>query len=177
MREINLLLHFIGLGLLVTIQIAGFVLNSQYKKAPDLQTKAIYLRALRPIGLLSPVAILLMLITGIGNMYLLGMFSTSNTMETHATTMHSQGIILIDFPLLEKKIAVFIVAATLGIIMGIMSRKRGSLVASMVKGDAPQNANTFLEVLDKKIQTLSIVMSFLLLTLIYLSVLGRIGSW
>ncbi len=68
-RELTLLFHFIGFGLLVAIQVAGFILDSHYRKATDLQTKATLLRALKPIGLLSPIAIVLQLVTGIGNMH------------------------------------------------------------------------------------------------------------
>lgn len=72
LREIFLIIHFLGIGLFVATLIPGFILDSQYRKASDIRTKAILLRALRPIGLLSPLAVLLMLATGVANMRYLG---------------------------------------------------------------------------------------------------------
>ena len=156
-RELALLFHFLGLGLFVTIQVAGFVLEFQYKKAPDLQTKAVILRALRPIGLLSPVAVVIMIITGLINMNQLAIeFST--------------------FMWLQEKLAVFVVAVVVGVFFGIRARKRGALVASMIQGKAPNDAETQLRGLDKQIMILSIVMPILFLAVVYLAVQGRLGA-
>ena len=156
-REINLLIHFLGFGLLVTINVAGIVLNSQYKRAPDLQTKATILRALRPIGLLSPLAILIMLVTGIGNMHFLGLG-------------------LLDMGWLTAKVIFFSIAAISGILLGVVSRKRGKLVGEMAAGKPPANANEMLASYDKQISLSSIVMPLLLVIILWLSIYGRLGG-
>jgi hypothetical protein len=153
----SLFFHFIGFGLLVTLNVAGIILNSQYKKAPDLQTKAIILRALKPIGMLSPIAVLLMLVTGIGN-------------------MHSLGLDLMSMAWLAYKIVFFAIAAISGVIFGIISRKRGTLVGSMIKGNAPANANELLQSYDKQIKIGYIVFPILMVIILCLSIYGRLGG-
>src|ERR1041385_1253511 len=153
----SLFFHFIGFGLLVPLNVAGIILNSQYKKAPDLQTKAIILRALKPIGMLSPIAVLLMLVTGIGN-------------------MHSLGLDLMSMAWLAYKIVFFAIAAISGVIFGIISRKRGTLVGSMIKGNAPANPNELLQRSDKQIQIGYIVFPILMVIILCLSIYGRLGG-
>ena len=71
-REISLFFHFVGIGLFFTILVAGTILEFQYRKTQSLEARETLLRALKPIGLLSPVATLIMLGSGIGNMTALG---------------------------------------------------------------------------------------------------------
>lgn len=159
-RELTLLFHFIGFGLIVAIQVAGFVLDSHYRKATDLQTKATLLRALKPIGLLSPIAIIIQLVTGIGNMHAIGIpFSEIGS-----------------YPWLLYKTIVFVIAATLGMIMGVKSKKRGALVGLMLKGEAPANAQELLGGYDKQIRMFSSIMPLLMLIILYLSIYGRLGG-
>ena len=156
-RELTLLFHFLGFGLLMTINVAGFILNRQYRNAPDLQTKATILRSMRPIGLLSPVAILIMLITGIGN-------------------MHALGIGIFTFGWLAYKIVFYTIAVISGTILGITSRKRGALVGQMAAGTAPANAEQLLTGYDKQIDLFYIVMPLLMLCILWLSIYGRLGG-
>ena len=156
-REINLLIHFLGFGLLVTINVAGFILNSQYRKSQDLQTKATILRAMRPIGLLSPLAILIQLATGIGNMHFLGL-----------------GIL--DMGWLTAKIIFFAIAAISGILMGIVARKRGKLIGEMASGKAPAASEQLLQSYDRQISLSYVVMPILLIIIVWLSIYGRLGG-
>ena len=156
-REITLLLHFIGLGLIITTIAAGSILNAQYRKSTDLQSKATILRALRPVGLLSPVGMLIMLITGIGN-------------------MHSLGLGLLTLGWLTAKIIFFAIAVFSGVLFSIISRKRGSLIQQMVAGNAPGNADELLKGYDRQVGLSYFVMPLLLLIILYLSVLGRLGA-
>ncbi len=156
-HQLTLLFHFIGFGLLVTINVAGFILNRQYKTAPDFQTKSIILRSLRPIGLLSPIAILLMLITGIGN-------------------MHNIGLGLFDAAWLAYKIIFFAIAAISGILFGVIARKRGMLVQQIAVGKAPADANDKLRGYDSQISLFYIVMPILLLIIVWLSIYGKLGG-
>jgi hypothetical protein len=151
-----LVIHFFGFGLLVTINVAGFILHRQYLNAADLQAKAVILKASRPIGLLSPLALGIMLITGIGN-------------------MHSIGVGLLDLGWLTAKIGVFAVAAISGVLMGITARKRGALVGQMAAGKAPENASALLSGYDKQIGLFYVVLPLLLVLIVCLAVYGRLG--
>ncbi len=156
-RIFSLYFHFIGLGLLVTATVAGFILNAQYKKAKDIHTKATILRTTRPIGLISPAASLIMLVTGIGN-------------------MHSLGYSVLDLPgWLAYKIILFVIALVSGILFGILSRKRGMLVGQMAAGTAPPNAEQALKSYNSQVSVSYLVMTLLLLIILFLSIIGRLG--
>ncbi|MEI7673694.1 MAG: hypothetical protein WCK00_16440 [Deltaproteobacteria bacterium] len=117
----TLLLHMIGLGMLFTAVIGGWILNMQYQKADDWKTRAIILKSLRPIGLLSPIAVLVMLISGIGNMH-----------ATHVGIFTERWLTL--------KILFFTASAGLGIYAGILGAKRGKLVARIAGGTAAEGS-------------------------------------
>lgn len=157
MREFNLILHFLGFGLLMTTLVAGFVLDSLYRKAKEIQAKATILQTLRPLGLISPFAIVLMLVTGIGNMHVLG-------------------IGLFDFGWLSAKIIFFAIAAINGLTFAAKSRQRGKLVAQMTSGDAPADAESQLKQLDAQHRWFYVVNGILILVIISLAVYGRLGG-
>jgi len=156
-REINLVFHFIGFGLFVTILIAAFIVERQYRKAPDLLAKATLLGVTRSIGLLSPFAVLLMLLTGIGN-------------------MHFLGIGLFDFGWLTAKVIFFAIAAVNGVLYGIRGRKRGALIMRLAKGEAPADAEATIKDYDKQQWAFYVVNAILLLLIVSLSVYGRLGG-
>ena len=156
-HQLTLLFHFLGFGLLVTLNVAGFILNRQYKKAQDFQTKAIILRSLRPIGLLSPVAVIIMLITGIGNMQILG-----------------YGLLTVGW--LTAKIIFFAIAVISGALFGVVMQKRGKLVQQIATGQAETNATERLQGYDKQISLFHIVMPILLLIIVWLAIYGRLGG-
>ena len=152
------MVHFFGLGLLVTSMVAGLILNIQYKKAKDISTKAILLRAARPIGLISPIASLIMLISGIGNMHMLG-YS------------------VLELPgWLAYKIVFYALAVVSGILFGVQARKRGALIQQMSAKTAPANADELLSGYDKQVSLSYIVMPIIFLIILYLSVMGRLGA-
>ena len=156
-REILLVTHFLGFGLLVTILLSSYILSAHYRKAPELQSKATILRAMKSIGLLSPLAILIMLITGIGN-------------------MHAIGVGLFTFGWLTAKIILFAIAATNGIIVGIKSQKRGMLIGKMLKGDAPPDAEATVKQIDGQVKIFLYTNTILLLLIVILAVYGRLGG-
>ena len=156
-QELNLLLHLIGFGLLATTSVAGLFLHLQYRKAPDLEAKAALLRAMRPIGLLSPVAVLILLVTGIGN-------------------MHAIGAGLLTLGWLTAKIIFFAMAVISGALFSIKSKQRSALVQKMISGGAPPYSEDRVELLDRQILLFHIVMPLLILIILYLSVIGRLGA-
>ncbi len=157
LREIFLVIHFIGLGFFVATLVPGFILDSQYRRATDIQTKAILLRSLRPIGLLSPIAVLVMLITGIAN-------------------MRSLGLGLFDLGWLTAKIIFFALAVISGALFGIKAQKRAKLIHQMIKNEAPSDAESQLREFDRQQRLFYIVQPILLLIIISLAVYGRLGG-
>jgi hypothetical protein len=155
--EITLLFHLIGFGILLTVSLAGMILNSRYRKAPDLATKLVILRALRPIGLLSPIGMVVMLITGIGN-------------------MHSIGAGVLEYGWLTGKIFLFAIAVISGILFGITSRKRTQLIESMARNEGPAGAEALVKSYDAQIGLFYVVLPLLLLVILALSVYGRFGG-
>lgn len=157
LREIFLIMHFLGLGLLIATLIPGYIVDSQYRRATDIQTKATLLRALRPIGLLSPLAVLVMLVTGIAN-------------------MRSLGVGLFDLGWLTAKIIFFALAVISGALFGVKAQKRGKLIQQIAKGEAPPDAESQLKEFDRQQRLFYIVQPILLLIIISLSVYGRLGG-
>ena len=157
MIEATLLFHLIGLGLLTTALVGGIIVHRQYKKAPDLRTAALILRAGRPFGLLSPIAMAIMLVTGIGN-------------------MHAIGAGLLTLGWLSAKISLFAVAVVAGIGLSVVARKRGALVHAMSLDDAGTGAAIRLASFDRILVVGQVLLSVLLAGILYLSVIGVLGA-
>jgi protein-S-isoprenylcysteine O-methyltransferase Ste14 len=156
-RELTLLFHFLGFGLLMTGVVAGFILDRQYRKAPDFAAKATILKSAKPIGIISPFASLIMLVSGIGNMHFLGLG-------------------LMDTGWLAWKIMFYAIAVVSGILFGITARKRGALVAQMAAGTSPADAAVKLKGYDGQISLFYLVLPLLLLIILCLSIYGRVGG-
>ncbi len=156
-RLVTLLIHFFGFGMLVTVVLAGFILDRQFRKAPDPPSKAAVLRNLKVIGLLSPLAMLIMLLTGIMN-------------------MRNLGVGLFDLGWLAYKIVFFVIAVISGILFGIRSRQRGSLVQKVAAGSAPADAEVHLKALNTQILLFYFVMALLLVIIVALSIYGHLGG-
>lgn len=157
MFEATLLLHFIGLGLLVTAMVGGILLHRQYKNAPDLRSKALILKASKPFGLLGPIGTVLMLVTGIGN-------------------MHAIGAGLFTLSWLTVKIALFAVATVVGLSVGVLAKKRGALVHAMSLGDGGPDAEGRLASFDRTIVIGHLLLPLLMIGILYLSAAGRLGA-
>ena len=98
-----------------------------------------------------------MLLSGIGNMRLLGYG-------------------LLDLGWLTAKIIFFAIAVISGALFGIVARKRGALVQIMAAGTAPANAQETLSGYDRQVSLFNIVMPILLLIILWLSIYGRLGG-
>jgi hypothetical protein len=153
----TLFFHFIGLGILCTTLVAGFILNRQYLRAPELKTKATILRSMKPIGLLSPLGSLIMLVSGIGN-------------------MHALGYTVLELPgWLAYKIIFYALTVISGILFGITSGKRGKLVQLMVAGTAPEKADETLRAYERQINLFYPVLTLIFVIILLLSISGRLG--
>ena len=152
-QNLTIFIHLIGFGLVCTVQLTGILLELRYRKAKDLQSKASILTLIKPFGILSPVSVLIMLITGIGNMEFLGF-----------------GIFSAGW--LTAKIIFFALLVIAGLIFGLKSRQRGSIIQSMIKGDGVPGPKELLLNTEKQITLSYIVMPILLLIILLLTVYG-----
>jgi hypothetical protein len=153
----SLFFHFIGFGLLLTTTVAGYILNRQYKKATDVEAKLVILRSIKPIGIISPIAMLLMLITGIGN-------------------MHSLGYTLLDLPgWLAYKIILFAIAFISGILFAVKSRKRVIVFQEIATGKSTTHGEQTMASYDQQINLFYLVSAVLLALILFLSINGRLG--
>lgn len=137
--------------MLFTAGVGGWIVGQQYNKAKDYKEKSVILRSARPLGLLGPIGITIMLITGIGNMHLraLGLF-----------TEHW----------LSVKILLFAIAATNGIFFGIRAAKRGKMVGQLAAGTAPADIEAKVKSMDAQFRIFYIVQITLLLLILILSI-------
>jgi len=132
--QVSLLFHLIGTGILFASLVGGWIVHNAYLRAETLQAQGQLLKVLKPIGLLGPVGILIMLVTAFGNLAGLGF-------EFSAETVTMQWVM--------DKTILFVLASANGIIFGIRSAKRGKLVMSMIQGNAPADAQLQKEKYDK----------------------------
>ncbi len=151
--------HLIGFGLVATLLVTGWLTHKQYMAATDFKTKSVILASARSVGLLSPFTILILLITGVGN-------------------MHARGLGLFDETWLGIKVTLFAIAAVNGILFGIRSKKRGMLVAQLAEGTAAADGGSRLAGMDKSALVFYIIQTILLTTILILTVWkpGRYGA-
>ena len=147
----TMIFHLLGFGLLCSSVIGSWILGGRYRRAEGWKTKRTILGLLRPIGLLSPVASGVMLLSGIGNLVAKGY----------------------EMPLpswLHVKLAVFVIVLAAGFYSGICGKRRGAIIAHLADGDAPANAETAVVRLDRRLQSILMLQVIALLVIIVLSV-------
>lgn len=149
--QISMLFHFIGIGFIFTALLGGWILNAVYDRAGNYQSKLIVLKSLRRVGLLSPVAIGLLLLSGGAN-------------------MHFAGYALSSTPWLSTKIILFLIAAIVGMVFGAKGSKRAILVSGLADGSAPEGADMKLQVVDRQQRLFYMFQSIMILAILILSV-------
>jgi uncharacterized membrane protein SirB2 len=149
--QILLVIHLLGFATLFSATVGGWILHAHYRNAGDYQSKALLLKSLRPFGILSPVAVLVMVASGIGNMVYFGLGPFSEGW------------------LSAKLVVVFIIVVN-GIIFGTRSVRRGKLVAELAEGGASEHTRTGINALDKQLSGFYAAQLMLLLIVLVLSV-------
>ncbi len=150
--------HLLGFGFITTSLTAGWILERHIRKTNDGNQKLLLLSASRTIGLLSPIASFLMLITGIANIM--------NVFGTSLSVLYSVGW-------LDAKIILFAFMLVNGAVFGpILSRKRTKLIQSIAAQTAPADAEETVKIYGKNLSTFYFVQSLLLLVILFLSVWG-----
>jgi uncharacterized membrane protein len=149
----SLLVHFVGLGLIFTSIIAGWILTGHYKRSGDWNAKSIHVRSLRAIGLLSPIGVLVMLVSGIGNM----------TLGPRPYTLFSDSW-------LSTKLVLVVLLVAAGVFFGIKSGHRTKLVHRVAAGSAPGDAEETIRALDRQQRWFYVLEAVLLLIILVLSI-------
>ncbi|MGA9119026.1 MAG: DUF2269 family protein [Bacteroidota bacterium] len=156
--HISLVVHFVGIGMLFTALFGGWIVNGQYRSAPDWPTKMLHLKTLRRVGLMSPLGVLVMLLSGIGNM----------TLGPHQYTVFSDGW-------LSAKLALFLVAILVGALSSFQSVRRSRMVGKLSAGETEKVNEGTLHSIEKQLRLSSLLQFVLILGIIILSVTRPLG--
>lgn len=152
LHDVSMLIHYIGIGLIFTTLFGGWILNRQYLKAKAIAEKSQVLKVMRPFGLLSPINIAIMVLSGIGNM----------TIERSYTLFSDSW--------LSTKLVFFLIAAGVGMAFGARSRKRAGLVLQMAQSNAPEGAEATVAALDRQHRAFYIFQTAMIIIILLLSI-------
>ncbi|MGA3242998.1 MAG: hypothetical protein ABSE41_00135 [Bacteroidota bacterium] len=156
--SITFLFHLIGFGILCTTLLAGFMLDRKFRAQTDYSLKLFTAGIARTIGLLSPVAAILLLATGIGNI--------NNRYLGSPLAWYNEGWLV-------AKIMIFVVLVLNGMIYGPrLTRNRTKLVKALSDQSAPANAEELMRSYNTQITLFYLVQTVLLLLILFLSVFG-----
>ncbi len=149
--HVSLLIHLVGIGMIFTTLFGGFILEVRFRRAKDPATAQLILKLVRPIGLLSPVSIVVMLLSGVANMHLTGMG-------------------LFTAAWLTLKLVVFALAVISGVLFGINGTRRAAIVARHARGESPENYEHRMRSLNRQQLIFYAVQTFLILCILLLSI-------
>ena len=152
------LLHLLGFGLISGVTFAGWILNMRFTSESELQMKLAVGSMMRTVGMFSPVAALLLLLTGIGNIY--------NVFLGSGTSWYQESWLVV-------KIVLFGILLTNGTLFGpLIARKRNKIVRSLLEEDEAPPEDETLKNLNGQMWWFYIVQSVLILGILYFSVFG-----
>ena len=156
--SIAFLIHLIGFGILAGTLVAGYLLDSRFRKEQDLGLKVYTASLARRIGLLSPLAAGLLLLSGIGNI-----INDYGTSDLH---WYDQGWLV-------AKLVLFTIMVLNGSIYG-PRLTRGRLKLTQAQLDQPAEPNTAgrIQSYNRQIVLFYIVQSIILLLILFLSLFG-----
>ena len=156
--SINFIFHLVGFGILVASLLGGFIVERKLRGQSDLNLKIYTASILRAIGLLSPGAALLLLLTGIGNI--------QNRFVGTDLSWYNEGWLV-------AKIVLYALLVLNGIIYGPrLTRNRLKLIKAQAEHEAPPTADATIRSLNLQITLFYLVQTLFLLLILYLSVFG-----
>ncbi len=154
----NFFFHIIAVGLLFVVVVGGWLIHRKIMHEQNMHLKLYVSKSGRVIGLLSPIVTLLLLATGIGNIY-----NRYLGTELH---WYSEGWLV-------AKIIFFAIALVNGALFGAMlARRRTVLLQSIDEQNAPPNADSLLNDSNRQFMWHYIVQFLLLAIIILLSTFG-----
>jgi uncharacterized membrane protein SirB2 len=150
-NSVVFLFHLIGFGMIATLLFAGPILERRFQKGETLDTKVAIHRVMKSVGLLSPLAVLLLIATGIGNMYFtgLGPFKAG---------------------WLTAKIIFVAIVVVNGAMTGARALKRGKLLERLARGENIPNALPQMQRYNRQQTTFYLTQWFLIVVILVLSV-------
>ena len=152
------LLHLIGFSLVSAIVVTGWILNNRFIRETDLSLKLYVGGISRVFVFLSPIAALLILVSGIGNIY--------NLYYGTPVSWYEEGWLVI-------KVVLFGVLLVNGMIFGpMMSGKRLKVVQEMMESGVNEANTKQLTDLNSQMRWFSLVQSVLLLGILFFSAFG-----
>jgi uncharacterized membrane protein SirB2 len=151
LNSVFFLFHLIGFGMIATLLFAGPILERKFQKAETLEAKLAIHRAMKSVGLLSPLAVLVLVTTGIGNMYFtgLGPFKAG---------------------WLTAKLIFFAIVIVNGAMTGGRALRRGKLLHRLARGENVPNALPEMQRYNKQQTTFYFTQIILVLVILALSV-------
>jgi TRAP-type mannitol/chloroaromatic compound transport system permease small subunit len=154
----NFLLHLAGFAMVSSSLMAGWTVEGKIRDEQDLTLKRALLRVNRTIGLMTPAASIILLLTGVVNIF--GLYPSD------PMSWHSEGWLM-------AKVILFAFLVVNGGVFGpLIGRKRTKLIQDMLDNTASVDADEHLHIYEKNISTFYLVQSLLLLVILYLSVFG-----
>lgn len=156
--SISFYLHLVAFGILMTTVVSGFLLDRKFRNETDRRLRLTIASISKTIGLLSPVAAVLLLLTGIGNIH--------NRFVGPEMRWYAEGWLV-------AKIILYVLMVLNGMIYGPrLTRGRLKLLNSMAEQTAPANADATLRSFNRQITLFYLVQTLLLLLVVYISVFG-----
>jgi uncharacterized membrane protein len=156
--SINFLFHLVGFGLIFTSLLGGWMVERRFRSEQDWNQKLFIGKISRRFGILSPIASLIMLLTGIINIF--------NLYNGNISLWYSEGWLI-------AKIILFAFLLINGAIFGpILIRRRTKLVQSIAEKNPSKDAETHYNILSKSITTFYLVQFLLLIIILCLSIAG-----
>jgi hypothetical protein len=154
----NFFFHIIAVGLLFVVIVGGWLIHRKIVKEKNFRLKLYVSTSGRVVGLLSPFVTVLLLVTGIGNIY--------NRYLGTDLHWYSEGWLV-------AKIIFFAIAIVNGAIFGAMlAKKRTVLLQSFDQQNPPANADSVLKVFNRQFSWHYAVQFLLLAIIILLSTFG-----
>ena len=156
--SINFIFHLIGFGLIFTALLGGWILERRIRAEQDWNLKLYVGKIGRRFGLLSSIASVVMLLTGIVNIF--------NLYNGNISLWYSEGWLI-------AKIILFAFLLINGAIFGpILIRRRTKLIQGIIEKTAPADAELTVKIISKSITTFYLVQFLLLFIILCLSVAG-----
>ncbi len=156
--SVNFIFHLLGFGILFTSLLGGFIVERKLRAQSDFSLKLYTASISRAIGLLSPLAALLLLITGIGNI--------QNRSFGTTESWYNEGWLV-------AKLILYAIMVLNGVIYGPrLTRSRLKLIRAQSEQNAPPNAAATIHSYNAQLTLFYIVQTILLFLILYLSVFG-----
>ena len=156
--SINFLFHLIGFGFIFTALTGGWIIERRMKAEKEWNQKLFIGKISRRFGMLSPVASIILLLTGIVNIF--------NMYNGNISLWYTEGWLI-------AKIILFTFLLINGAVFGpILIRRRTKLIQEISEKSAPEDAEVNIKVMNKSISTFYLVQFLLLTIILYLSIAG-----